>query len=133
PRNSRLMKPLQVVENACITALQRHHLHKDAKSRSVGQRTCRSPISLLCCFRFSAEVDHPSGQAQRKLAQVLAIPGPFAAHQLHALCYLNPVSRGVSERLSHIGQQSDCTCSGSLGCCHHECAEVFGISTLSQK
>ena len=130
---ARLVKRSGIVENARIAALRLNHVEEDAERGAVHQRLLCARVACFRSFSLAAKVNHPSGQNQGELSQILALRRPLASQQIHRLDQLDPVARGAPQRLVHVGQQGHRARSRGLGGSHHQRRQKLAFLHGAQK
>ena len=124
---------MRIVKDAGVAALGFNHLEEDGQGRSIFERGFGQLAADLFALCRAAQVDHPTGEDERELAQIFASGGTLAAHQFNGLNQLNPVAGGLAQRLVHVGEQGDGAGSRAFGGGDHQGREILRVFALAQK
>ena len=114
-----------IAEDRKIAALGLDHLEENGQGRAVFQGGFSELAAGKRCGRLAAEMEHPAGKNEGKLAEVFAFRRAVVAEELDRFGDLDPVSGGAAQGLAHIGEQGDGAGTGGLGGGDHEGGQVL--------
>ncbi len=124
------MEAVGIFEDRYIAALRVDHLEEVRKSFAILKGSFGELVAGVRSFGLATEVDHPSGENKRELAEVFALGRTLATEKIDGFDDLNPVAGGAAQGLAHVGEKSDGAGSGRLGGGDHEGGEEFGVGEV---